>query len=443
MRLAFFSPFNPQRSGISDYSEELLPYLARQAQIDLFVDGFRPANQILLDQFQWFDYRTDPTILNRLSGYDAIVYHMGNDHRYHAGIYDTARSFPGIIVFHDFALQTFFFELARERREMRIYLDQVEACHGARLRAIAEAMLKGGAIPSLHTEPASFPLNCRIANTAEAIIVHSEWSRSRLADIAPAVPIKHINHHVTPDAAQQPPSRNKPKERGVEIASFGHITTRKGIERTLRVLATLRKNYRFHYTLVGQPDDFNVSELVRSYALTDRVTITGYVSLVEFKNHIAATDIAINLREHTVGETSGSVCRAMAAGVPVIVSDVGWFTELPCDSAIKIEAGENADSLLHAYLVRLIEDASLRARIGANARRYIRTAHAIAQSAEAYINFIRETVVQRERRRFIRRVSAEVALLGIRTVDESFLRSVASEIARLAPSEVFDSKDAL
>ena len=27
MRLAYFSPLNPQPSGISDYSEELLPYL--------------------------------------------------------------------------------------------------------------------------------------------------------------------------------------------------------------------------------------------------------------------------------------------------------------------------------------------------------------------------------------------------------------------------------
>ena len=28
MKLAYFSPLGPQRSGISDYSEELLPYLA-------------------------------------------------------------------------------------------------------------------------------------------------------------------------------------------------------------------------------------------------------------------------------------------------------------------------------------------------------------------------------------------------------------------------------
>jgi len=34
MKLAYFSPLRPQRSGISDYSEELLPYLARAADIN-------------------------------------------------------------------------------------------------------------------------------------------------------------------------------------------------------------------------------------------------------------------------------------------------------------------------------------------------------------------------------------------------------------------------
>ena len=38
------SPLGPQRSGIADYSEELLPHLAAAgADVTLFVDGFRPS----------------------------------------------------------------------------------------------------------------------------------------------------------------------------------------------------------------------------------------------------------------------------------------------------------------------------------------------------------------------------------------------------------------
>jgi len=442
MRLAFFSPLSPRRSGISDYSEELLPHLASGAQIDLFVDGFKPANTSVRERFQWFDYRANPAVLNRLGDYDAIVYHMGNDHRHHQGIYETARAFPGIVVLHDFALQNFFIGLSREGGDMSLYLDELEACHGAQVRADSEAMLERGAFSLSPTDTLRYPLNYRIARNAEAIIVHSEWSQSRLSTIAPAVPVARINLHVLPGDEISPPLlSHEAKPRRVEIASFGHITTEKGIERTLRILAGLRQNYDFHYTLVGQPDGFDVSEMVRSSGLTDRVTVTGYVSLDEFKRRMKTTDIAINLRERTVGETSASVCRVMAAGVPPVVSNVGWFAELPDDAAIKIDVGENADALLRAYLIKLMEDSSLRQRIGENARRYVQEAHAIEKSAQGYLNFIRETVAQRVRRRFVRRVSAELALLDIKPTNEKWLRGVATAIARLTPTELFVAKD--
>src|SRR5687767_827882 len=114
MHLAYFSPFNPQPSGISDYSEELLPYLAAHADIDLFVDGFQPNNPELLERFRCFDYRANPETLELLPKYDAVIYHMGNDHRYHRGIVRVIGTHPGVVVLHDFALQDFFLGQARE-----------------------------------------------------------------------------------------------------------------------------------------------------------------------------------------------------------------------------------------------------------------------------------------------------------------------------------------
>jgi glycosyltransferase involved in cell wall biosynthesis len=203
------------------------------------------------------------------------------------------------------------------------------------------------------------------------------------------------------------------------------------------VLSTLRKKYQFHYTLVGQRDSFDVLQIVRSYNLTDRVTMTGYVSMEEFERRIAETDVAINLRDRTVGETSASVCRIMAAGVPCIVSNVAWFAELPNEVAIKVEAGAKADESLSEQLRRLMDDAALRQRIGANAQRYVRREHAIEKSAKSYLDFIRTVINQRERRRFIRRVSMELAHLQAAQSNEIFLRGVASEIAQLTPAKIF------
>ncbi len=431
MRLAYFSPLNPQPSGISDYSEELLPYLAAEAEITLFVDGFAPANAEISAQFTYHDYRHDPSVLKTLSSYDAIIYHMGNDHRYHAGMLEVMRTHPGVVVFHDFALQDFFLGLSQASGRIEIYLEEILACDGKRAtRAAAEALERGSTPPQL-AQPLHFPLNCQIAGSAEGIIVHSEWGRARFASLVPSVPVTHINMPIKflPEAGARSQTTNT-----VQIANFGLITPGKGIEQALRALSALKADHNFHYTLVGEPNSFfDVRALIREYDMQDRVTITGHVRLDEFEQRMAATDIALNLRERTVGETSASLCRIMAAGVPAIVFNVGAFAELPGDAVVKIDQDENAAALLEAYLRRLIEDADLRRRIGATAREYIAENHDIEMGAARYLDFIRQVIAQRPRKQFLRGIADEISALGVQANSEALFRSVADELAALGP----------
>ncbi|MGZ8843699.1 MAG: glycosyl transferase family 1, partial [Pyrinomonadaceae bacterium] len=136
MKLAYFSPLNPQACGISDYSEELLPYLAAHADIDLFLDGFQPSNREL-PVGKWFDYRKNPQSLERLKDYDAAIYHVGNDYRFHFGTCTMLRQHPGIVVFHEYVLEDTFLGRAREVNDFDLYLDEMEACHGPAERARA------------------------------------------------------------------------------------------------------------------------------------------------------------------------------------------------------------------------------------------------------------------------------------------------------------------
>lgn len=438
MKLAYFSPLGPQRSGIADYSEEILPHLAKGADITLFVDGFKPASKDLLARFDVRDYRRDSSLLRSLDGFDAVVYQMGNDHRYHAGILEAGSAHPGVVVFHDFALQDFFLGLARERGDLRLYLDEVAACHGeAARREATEALARGGA-PSILARPVDFPLNCRIARNAEALIVHSEWARSRLAENAPAVAVAHISMPVRAPAVAR---RERPKpDDEVRIANFGLITPGKGIEQALRALSALKETHRFRYTLVGETNNFfDVRELVRRHGLEDRVEITGHVTLDEFERRIGETDIALNMRERTVGETSASLCRVMAAGICSIVADVGWYSEIPDDCAVKVPLDAHTDALLAAYLRRLIEDENLRARIGENARRHALTEHSVERSTALYLDFLRETIARRPRRKLVASVSKELALLGVGESDADFMRGVAADLDALAPANVFES----
>ncbi|HSB29487.1 MAG TPA: methyltransferase domain-containing protein, partial [Pyrinomonadaceae bacterium] len=156
-------------------------------------------------------------------------------------------------------------------------------------------------------------------------------------------------------------------------------------------------------------------------------------SLDEFKQQITETDIALNIRERTVGETSASLCRLMAGGVCSIVSDVGWYSELPDDSVVKIPLDGNTDKLLLAYLERLIEDESLRHKIGENAQRHALVQHSPQKGAEGYLQFISEVISQRVRRQTVNTVAEELVQLGINSSDEDLLQYVAEEVSLLTP----------
>jgi len=434
MKLAYFSPLGPQRSGISDYSEELLPHLAEGAEITLFVDGFHPSNTALTSRFEVRDYRRQRSSLRGLDQFDAVVYHMGNDHRYHAGMLAAMQQRKGVVVFHDFALQEFFLGLARERGDLRLYLEEVAYCHGQAASNEAAETLARGALPSTLARPTDFPMNRRLANSAEGIIVHSEWSRARLAEIAPPVPIARIAMPVKfADSSPRPAGSSEV----VKIASFGLITPGKGIEQSLRALAALKQAHRFRYSLVGETNHyFDVRDLVRRYGMEDCVEITGHVTLEEFKRRIDQTDIALNIRERTVGETSASLCRLLAAGVCSVVAESGWYAELANDAVVKIPLDSRADELLRAYLERLIEDEPLRTTIGENARRYALDEFEVRRRAADYLGFISEVIGQRPRRKLLDEVSRELSRLRIKSSDELVLRSVAEEVANLIPARL-------
>ncbi len=155
---------------------------------------------------------------------------------------------------------------------------------------------------------------------------------------------------------------------------------------------------------------FDVREIVRRYRMEDRVEITGHVTLDEFKRRIDETDIALNIRERTVGETSASLCRLMAAGVCSVVAEAGWYAELPNDSVVKIPLDSHADKLLLAYLERLIED-PVTPHSDWRERPTVRAyEHSLEHRAADYLAFIRELIGQRPRRKIVAGVSRDLSL---------------------------------
>src|SRR6185437_9060974 len=75
LRLAYVSPLPPERSGIADYSAELIPALSDYYDIEVITDQAEVSNPWLCEHVTvrscaWFEQNT--------SRYDRILYHMGN-----------------------------------------------------------------------------------------------------------------------------------------------------------------------------------------------------------------------------------------------------------------------------------------------------------------------------------------------------------------------------
>ena len=62
----------------------------------------------------------------------------------------------------------------------------------------------------------------------------------------------------------------------------------------------------------------------------------GWVDEQRLWSLMAACDVHVNLRSPTMGETSGTAIRALSLGKPLVVSDAGWFGELPDEVALKV-----------------------------------------------------------------------------------------------------------
>ncbi|MDW8405970.1 glycosyltransferase family 4 protein [Chloroflexus sp.] len=390
-RIAYCSPVNPAPSGISDYSEELLPYLAQYAEITLFVeDGLRPTNPQLGRHFTILPIRKLER-LTRRGVFDAVIYHMGNSPA-HAGIWRVAQRVPGVIVLHDFVLHHFMlWYAANVQRDVQRYVAMMRARYGAEGEHIAQLMIR-----SRFSEAAfSFPCNEDVLAAAKAVVGHSRYLLERVAALRPDLPRGHV-----PMGVPLPPliDRNEARRRlGISLeqpllATFGHINAWKRIEPTLRALAALRsEGIDAHCVLVGSiSPNYDLKSVIQRLGLQAAVTVTGYVERAQFEDYVAATDVCLNLRYPTAGETSASLLRLLGAGKPTLVSAVDAFCELPPDVAAQVDVDANETDLIVAYCRRLLRDPALAAALGARARAYVAANHTLPGAAQALIGFLAE-----------------------------------------------------
>jgi glycosyltransferase involved in cell wall biosynthesis len=385
LRLAYFSPLPPARSGIADYSRELLPYLAELCSLTLFVKDPEEVDRSLRADF---DVQPLSTYAQQRWRYDLPLYQMGNS-MHHEALYQVMRRFPGVVVLHDCVLHHFLAHRSAGQADPATYARELAYNLGGDGIDRVWALRHG----EVENDLVGLPLNRRVLDLSLGVLVHSAYVRTRLAATHNRCPILTVPAPIASPVARPRRDLLPWPEDAIIFASFGQMTAAKRLDRALHAFAELRaRDPRLRYLLVGEPmEDSDLPALIRRLDLEGSVFLAGHApGLQSFLNWLVTADVVINLRHPTLGETSATALRALAAARPLIVYDHGWYRELPDDVAVKIPPLD--DAALRTALEDLAMRPQRRAALAEAARAYAIRAHHPRQTARAYAAAIRRIV---------------------------------------------------
>jgi glycosyltransferase involved in cell wall biosynthesis len=205
----------------------------------------------------------------------------------------------------------------------------------------------------------------RLYDRVDAIVVHSEYGRRQLSSIGvPASKLHVIRHgafdHLTRLGGSLPPELPPTPADTPVVLFFGLIRPYKGL-RTL--LAAWRGIDEAELWVVGQPR--MPMEPLRARAPSRVRFVPRFVSDGELATLFERADIVVLPYTRTERfDFSGVFATALAFGKPIVVSDIGGFSEV---GAAELVAPDDADAL-HDALARLLADAAARSRLSAAAR---------------------------------------------------------------------------
>ncbi|MXX60067.1 MAG: glycosyltransferase [Holophagales bacterium] len=391
----FVSPLPPVRSGIADYSVDLLDELAPLCDLRLIrLPGQEVASQVM-DRYRVVDAAAlDP-------GGRLPFYQMGNN-VYHEGVRRLALDFPGVVTVHDLRLHHLLVESTLASGDLDAYVSGLGEEHGWEGAAAALSIRWGG-----HGRARLFemPAHRSLLLRQRGLLTHSNWGlrflEEELGEWADGwlPPMRRVPMPMPtpdlPDAEQAAAFREGagvPRS-AVLIGSFGFQTPIKRTDVLLRILAEPGME-QVHALVVGDvAPELDLGTLAGELGVQDRVTLTGFLDPAAFPTAISACDLCLNLRYPSAGETSASLLRILALGRAAVVSDYAQFVELPDDIVIKAPLKDDPDveaGALAGLLRGLLTAPDRLAGMGAAARAFIEREHRPASAARAVFEALDE-----------------------------------------------------
>jgi glycosyltransferase involved in cell wall biosynthesis len=417
VRLAWFTPWPPQPSGIAGRSVEVTELLARRGWgIDIVVDDRAisgltrlpdaevPAGAVRVQSAHDFVWRQSR------GQYDLVVYQVGNS-RHHDFMWPYLFRWPGLVVLHDSRLHHARARKLLEPKSQDAYRAEFAFDHPDVPIDVAELAIAGfdGRYYS------TWPMTRAVVESARGVATHTRGSASDLAAAHPDRSISYLPLGMGKAAPVSTIARERTRQRygvdtnAVVFGVFGGLSADKRIAEIFRAFSLVRQRHPcVRLWLGGAPDvATNLARFAEANGVGEAVSNLGVLDDAAFEDAIAASDVCLNLRWPTAVETSGPWLQALSMARSTVIVELAhqahvpafdprdWRPRNPADSrppvTVAIDILDEHHSLVLA-MDRLAGDAGLRDRLGANARRYWLDEHTLEQMAEGYDRLMKATI---------------------------------------------------
>ncbi len=157
------------------------------------------------------------------------------------------------------------------------------------------------------------------------------------------------------------------------VTVIGNLIALKNVDVVIRAFASIPETVdRPQLLIIGAgPEMGRLQSLANELGIGDRVRFTGQVPPEQVTEQLASSDLLVLA---SAGEARSSVVmEAMAAGVPVVASDIEGVRELIADGERGLLFPVGDVARLAACMQRIMDDPALGRRLAANSAKWLRT----------------------------------------------------------------------
>ncbi len=235
-----------------------------------------------------------------------------------------------------------------------------------------------------------------VISYSDATVVNSQYAADRLRVLADKTGFdagRIIAAHLGIDSARldreqipEPPaiSFNVPRDKMI-FTYIGHLHEIKSVDLTIKAFGRFKDTAldRFFFLIAGDgPDRARLEELAAS-TIPGRFVFTGYVN--DLSACYAASDVVVNPRSFSRGETSSVIPEAFSSGKPIIAPDLGCNGEYVTEQTGYLARDNSVDAYAEAIGFMLKNPDQTAAR-GQHAKEFATTVLDWRAQAPAFIS---------------------------------------------------------